>query len=126
MLDPILGDYSRNVPAARNAEVLSVTIALVVKLREGFAPHVPHIMDSVVRFTLEMISPNTHDFPEHRVLLFKLLQELVSVLPSMDPTTIKVIVDAVIFGFKHQQRDVSEPVRALCVSMCLPACVQLL
>ena len=112
LLEPVLGDYARNVPAARNAEVLSVTIALVVRLKGDFAPHVPQIMESVVRYTLEMISLNTHDFPEHRVLLFKLLQELVSVLSTMDPPTIKVIVDAVIFGFKHQQRDVAEPVWA--------------
>lgn len=118
LLEPVLGDYSRNVPAARNAEVLSVTIALVNKLKGEFAPHVTQIMDSVVRFTLEMISPNYQDHPDHRMLLFKLLQELVVSLPALDPVTIKVVVDAVIFGLKHQQRDVAEPVGQALLGLC--------
>ncbi len=114
LLEPVLGGYSRSAPAARNSEVLSVTIAIVTKLRGEFAPHVGQIMDSVVRFTLEMISTNTHDFPEFRVLLFKLLQEIVTNLPAIEPAVIKVMVDAVMFGLQHQQREVAEPVRRAC------------
>lgn len=32
LLDAILGDYNRNVPAARDAEVLNVVAAIVSKL----------------------------------------------------------------------------------------------
>jgi exportin-1 len=104
LLDAILLDYQRNVPDARDAEVLSVTTTIVHKLHVRWTPKrsrhsvrgpvpscvmimltsaqnlmddkVGPIMDAIFECTLEMINKDFHDYPEFRVEFFKLLQAI--------------------------------------------------
>jgi exportin-1 len=39
LLDAILGDYNRNVPSARDAEVLNVMATIISRLGVRFAPY---------------------------------------------------------------------------------------
>ena len=105
LLDAILVDYARNVPDAREAEVLNVMTTIIHKLHVRWTPRrsrylvswwsvpqkfdiwltlfqgmmedkVPAIMDSVFECTLEMINKDFHEYPEFRVEFFKLLQAI--------------------------------------------------
>jgi exportin-1 len=105
-------------------QVLSVITAVLVRLREEAVPHVPRILESVFQYTLAMITTNFQDFPEHRLQLYKLLHAMIQntfVPPaySMDPASLKVVVDTVVWGFKHPQREVAETVRARLCSIYL-------
>lgn len=103
LLDAILLDYQRNVPDARDAEVLSVTTTIVHKLHVRWTPRrsrhlvrdvlvgvltctnvlqnlmedkISPIMDAIFECTLEMINKDFHEYPEFRVEFFKLLQAI--------------------------------------------------
>ncbi len=103
LLDAILLDYQRNVPDARDAEVLSVTTTVVHKLHVRWTPRrsrhlvrdlrhneraiadivqnlmedkISPIMDAIFECTLEMINKDFHEYPEFRVEFFKLLQAI--------------------------------------------------
>ena len=76
LLDAILGDYNRNVPAARDAEVLNVMATIIARLGQLLTPQVPAILDAVFEPTLNMINQDFAEYPEHRVGFFKLLRAI--------------------------------------------------
>lgn len=103
LLDAILLDYQRNVPDARDAEVLSVVTTIIHKLHVRWTPRrsrhlvrdccsfdtpftdclqqlmedkVAPIFDSIFECTLDMINKDFHEYPEFRVEFFKLLQAI--------------------------------------------------
>lgn len=73
LLDAILGDYQMNVPTARDAEVLNLMTAIMNRLQGLLTPQVPPILDAVFEPTLEMITQDFTEFPEHRVWFYKML-----------------------------------------------------
>lgn len=95
LLDSVLVDYNRNVPGARDAEVLKAMSAIITKLsvcclankdakigmltlaRQALMEdQVPTIMENVFECTLEMINKDFSEFPEHRVEFFNLLRAI--------------------------------------------------
>ena len=103
LLDAVLVDYNRNVPDARDAEVLDVMTTIITKLHVRWTPRtskysvriafttfsaeadcpqslmedkVPIIMENVFECTLEMINKDFSEYPEHRVEFFKLLKAI--------------------------------------------------
>jgi exportin-1 len=76
LLDAILGDYNRNVPAARDAEVLNVMATIISKLASLLSPQIRPILDAVFEPTLGMINQDFAEFPEHRVGFFKMLRAM--------------------------------------------------
>lgn len=94
LLDAILGDYNRNVPNARDAEVLNVMATIIGRLGVSYlhflffvslltpirqpllTPQIPAILDAVFEPTLNMINQDFAEFPEHRVGFFKLLRSV--------------------------------------------------
>lgn len=74
VLDPILGDYKRNIAGARDPEVLTLFATVVEKLKQNVVDEVPRIMEAVFECTLEMITKNFEDFPEHRIRFFGFLK----------------------------------------------------
>ena len=93
VLDAILGDYNRNVPEARDAEVLNVMATIIGRLGVSCATRfhcaslltvrqplltaqIPAILDAVFEPTLSMINQDFSEFPEHRVGFFKLLRAI--------------------------------------------------
>lgn len=73
LLEAILIDYRENVEDARDAEVLVVVATLASRLGDLFNDKVPGVFDAVFECTLQMISRNFEDYPEHRVGFYKLL-----------------------------------------------------
>lgn len=74
VLDPILGDYNRNIAGARDPEVLTLFATVVEKLKSNVVDDVPRIMEAVFECTLTMITANFEDYPEHRIRFFEFLK----------------------------------------------------
>ncbi|RXK42319.1 exportin-1 [Tremella mesenterica] len=112
LLDAILGDYNRNVAAARDAEVLNVMATIVSKLGPLLQPQIAPILDSVFEPTLDMINKDFAEFPEHRVGFFKLLRAInltcFPALLELPPQQFKLIIDSVVWAFKHTMRDIAD------------------
>ena len=56
LLEAVLIDYQRNVPAARDPEVLSTMATIVNKLGAHITTEIPKIFDAVFECTLNMIN----------------------------------------------------------------------
>ncbi len=112
MMDPILGDYTRNVPDARDAEVLSLFAAMIDQMKEKMEHEVPKIFEAVFECTLSMITKNMEDYPEHRLKFFGLLRAVTKHCPrtlfSMSEGQLKLIIDSVIWAFRHTERNIAE------------------
>mmetsp|Transcript_24882 Transcript_24882/g.80999 ORF Transcript_24882/g.80999 Transcript_24882/m.80999 type:complete len:1099 (+) Transcript_24882:98-3394(+) len=111
MLDPVLGDYVRSIPAARDPEVLSLFCCLINKLQSAMTAEVPRVFEAVFKSTLDMITKNFEDFPEHRSNLFNLLRAInhhcfPALLQGADNFTL--IIESIKWAFKHTERTVAE------------------
>ncbi len=74
VLDPILGDYQRNIAGARDPEVLLLFTTVVEKLKSHVVDDVPRIMEAIFECTLQMITVNFEDYPEHRIRFYQFLR----------------------------------------------------
>ncbi|XP_041839886.1 exportin-1 [Melanotaenia boesemani] len=112
LLEAVLIDYQRNVPAAREPEVLSSMAAIVNKLGVHITGKIPIIFDAVFECTLNMINKDFEEFPEHRTDFFYLLQAATSqcfpAFLTFPPPQFKLILDSIIWAFKHTMRDVAD------------------
>lgn len=71
LLDAVLIDYQRNVPAAREPEVLSTMATIVNKLGGHITSEIPQIFDAVFECTLNMINKVRPSEPlTHHMLIF--------------------------------------------------------
>merc|ERR1719273_400652 len=112
VLDPILGDYQRNIAGARDPEVLLLFTTVVEKLKSDIVNDVPRILEAVFECTLQMITTNFEDFPEHRIRFFEFLRAVNShcfpALFNIPPEHQKLVVDSVVWAMKHTERNISE------------------
>ena len=68
------GLRASTIPEARDPEVLSLFTCLINKLQSLMTAQVPRVFEAVFKCTLDMITKNFEDFPEHRANLFNLLR----------------------------------------------------
>ncbi|KAH1219844.1 Protein EXPORTIN 1A [Glycine max] len=112
MMDPVLGDYSRNVPDARESEVLSLFATIVNKYKAAMIEDVPRIFEAVFQCTLEMITKNFEDYPEHRLKFFSLLRAIAThcfpALICLSSQQLKLVMDSIIWAFRHTERNIAE------------------
>lgn len=111
LLDPVLGDYVRNIPEARDPEVLSLFTVLIAKLQGGMTEQVPRVFEAVFKSTLDMITANFEDFPEHRANLFSLLRAINQhCFPALlgSSENFGLIVESIKWAFKHTERNIAE------------------
>ena len=112
MMDPILGDYSRNVPDARDSEVLSLFTTIINKLKTQMMDEVVRIFEATFECTINMITKNFEDYPEHRLRFIALLRAIAKhcfmALYSLQPVQLKLVVDSVVWAFRHTERNVAE------------------
>lgn len=117
VLDPILGDYKRNIAGARDPEVLGLFAVVVETLKNNVVDDVPRIMEAVFQVTLEMITANFEDYPEHRIRFFQFLKAVNKFcFPSLfqiPPEHQKLVVDSVVWAMKHTERNIADTVRTL-------------
>ncbi|KAH9171526.1 CRM1 C terminal-domain-containing protein [Lactarius sanguifluus] len=121
LLDAILGDYHRNVPEARDAEVLNVMSTITSRLGNLLTPQVPPILEAVFEPTLNMINQDFAEFPEHRVGFFKLLRAInlncFPALLGLLPQQFKLFTDSIVWAIKHTMRDIAETGLNLCLEI---------
>ncbi|ESW03526.1 hypothetical protein PHAVU_011G020900 [Phaseolus vulgaris] len=112
MMDPVLGDYARNVPDARESEVLSLFATIVNKYKSAMIEDVPRIFEAVFQCTLEMITKNFEDYPEHRLKFFSLLRAIAThcfpALICLSSQQMKLVMDSIIWAFRHTERNIAE------------------
>ncbi|RZC31413.1 Protein EXPORTIN 1A isoform F [Glycine soja] len=112
MMDPVLGDYARNVPDARGSEVLSLFATIVNKYKAAMVEDVPQIFEAVFQCTLEMITKNFEDYPEHRLKFFSLLRAIAThcfpALICLSSQQLKLVMDSIIWAFRHTERNIAE------------------
>lgn len=112
LFEAVLFDYQRNVPAAREPEVLSTITTLVNKLGKPLVPRIPAILEAVFECTLNMINKDFQEFPEHRTNFFQLLSAIndscFEAFLNLPPIQFKLVLDSIIWGFKHSMRNVTE------------------
>ena len=71
LLEAVLIDYQRNVPAARDPEVLSTMATIVNKLGAHITTEIPKIFDAVFECTLNMINKVGMDTARMHVTLLR-------------------------------------------------------
>lgn len=112
LFEAILGDYSQNVEQAKDAEVLNVTATAFTKFEGLLARFVPPVLDAVFKCTLQMISRDFIEYPEHRVGFFTLLAAINNscfvTLMQLNDVYFKLIIDSIVWAFKHAMRDIAE------------------
>ncbi|KAK1366356.1 Importin N-terminal domain-containing protein [Heracleum sosnowskyi] len=112
MMDPVLGDYARNLPDARESEVLSLFATIINKYKGAMIEDVPHIFEASFQCTLEMITKNFEDYPEHRLKFFSLLRAIAThcfkALILLSSEQLKLVMDSIIWAFRHTERNIAE------------------
>merc|ERR1719204_1766713 len=112
LLEAVLTDYQRNIPQAREPEVLSTMATVVNKLESHITKDIPPIFDAVFECTLDMINKNFEEYPEHRINFFLLLQAVNShcfpALLNIPAPQFKLVLDSVIWALKHTMRNVND------------------
>ncbi|PAA93891.1 hypothetical protein BOX15_Mlig011488g1, partial [Macrostomum lignano] len=112
LCEAVLLDYQRNVASAREPEVLALLATIVSKLGEQASQHVPPMLDAVFECTLEMLSQDQHEFPEHRLNLFTLLeavtQSCFTTLIRLPTDRLRIVLESVLWAVRHSLRSVSE------------------
>ncbi|KAK4241098.1 CRM1 C terminal-domain-containing protein [Achaetomium macrosporum] len=121
LLDSVLVDYNRNVPGARDAEVLKAMTAMITKLSGLMEDQVPVIMENVFECTLDMINKDFSEFPEHRVEFFNLLRAInlhcFPALLKLDNRQFKFVIDSCLWASKHDNRDVETAGLNMCLEL---------
>ena len=121
LLDAILGDYQRNIPAARDAEVLNVMATITTRLGGLLTDKIAPVLDAVFEPTLNMINQDFAEYPEHRVGFFKLLRAInlhcFSALLELPPAKFKLTMDSIIWAFKHTMRDIADTGLNICLEL---------
>ncbi|KAG0292482.1 Karyopherin transporter, partial [Dissophora globulifera] len=121
VLEAVLGDYQRNVEAAREPEVLSVMSTIVTKLGPLLNDKIPIILESVFDVTLNMINKDFAEYPDHRVGFFKLLRAIshycFEALLKLPAVQLKLIMDSVVWAFKHTMRDIADQGLTICLEI---------
>lgn len=117
IIEKILHVYQNSLPAVRSPEVLNLTYILSNKLKQNMngamnGQLISNVLVPVFNPTLEMITKNFTDFPEHRLHFYKLIKSLNQYsfenLFNLDQTLQKHVVDSIIWAFKHTERSIAE------------------
>lgn len=121
LLEAVLVDYNRNVPNARDAEVLRAMSAIINKLGSLMEDQVSVIMENIFECTLDMINKDFTDFPEHRVEFFSLLRAInmhcFNALLKLDNRQFKFVIDSCLWASKHDNRDVEGAGLNMCLEL---------
>ncbi|KAJ1966544.1 Karyopherin transporter, partial [Dispira parvispora] len=119
--DAVLRDYKNNVDAAREAEVLTTLTAIVSRLGAMVTDQIPIILDNVFECTLNMINKDFSEYPEHRVGFFNLLrainQNCFSALLALPPEQFRLVLDSIVWAFKHTMRDIADIGLNICLEL---------
>ncbi|ORY97570.1 nuclear export factor CRM1 [Syncephalastrum racemosum] len=119
--EAVLSDYCMNVDLARNYEVLNVLATMVDKLRGLMTERIPTILEATFEPTLNMITKDFAEFPDHRTGFYNMLQAInahcFQALLALEPAQFKLFVDSIVWGFKHTMRDIADVGLQICYEL---------
>ena len=112
IMNIVLIDYKTSPPSARDAKVLKLFATTITTLKGTISGEVPRIMDAIFEPTLELITKNMMDHPEHRTEFFHFLhvanEHCFYGLFSIPAHHQKLVIDSIVWAFKHIERNISE------------------
>ena len=112
LMEAVLYDYRNIIPAARDAEVLSLMETMAVSLKELFTPVVPHVLDAVFQVTLEMITEGYDAFMDIRVGFFRMLrafnEHCFGAFFMVPEDVFKYTVEAMVWAMEHNSLEIAE------------------
>lgn len=112
LVDVILPDYAACPPAARDPQVLSLMTTVVNRMKEVMTPEIPHLFGYVFESTLELITKNFVDYPDHRRHFFALIEAVnthcFSAFFALSDLAFKLVMDSIVWAFKHTDRGVAD------------------
>lgn len=111
-LGTILSDYRSTIEIAREPYVLEVIATLVNKLYTFLIPLIPNIFDVTFEPTLDMITNDFTEYPDHRERFYYMLYAInchcFPALLNLAPSQFKLFIDITIWGFKHTSHDIAD------------------
>lgn len=112
IIQAVLQDFHSSVPTARDANILTLFSTAIATFKNLMSSDIPVILDALFEKTLEMITTNMLDFPEHRIGFFKFLHEANNHcfygLFNQSSERQKLIIDSIMWAIKHTERNISE------------------
>jgi exportin-1 len=112
LIDMVLDDYKVAVPDARDAEVMLLFTAVIDKLKGAAIELVGRVFAAVFGPTLDMIKTNFEDYPDHRVMFFKLIQSILThafpAVLQLSAQECRLVVDSIVWAFQHLERNVAD------------------
>lgn len=83
--------------------------------------HVPRVFEATFEPTLAMITGDFNSYPEHRLKFFALLhaitQHCFGCVLAMTAPQIKLVIDSIVWAFRHTERNVAEEGLALLLGL---------
>lgn len=112
-LNTVLKDFSLSPPQSKEPELLSCLNEIVIKCGQRYNQYTTLILENVFISTLDMIKTDFNDFPEHRILFYKLLRTInlknFSVLLGVKISNFfQQFFDSICWTFKHHNREIEE------------------
>eukprot|EP00736_Rhodelphis_marinus_P004090 Rmarinus@m.18775 len=112
LMDAVLTDYKNALPDARDAAVLSLFAQIIDKIGSHMTAQVPAILDAVFECTLQMITQNFEDYPDHRIAFFRMLMSInakcFQALFMIPTSHFKLVLDSIVWAVKHTERTIAE------------------
>ncbi|KAL0087845.1 nuclear export factor CRM1 [Phycomyces blakesleeanus] len=116
--DAVLSDYCLGADVSRDAEVLEALATMVNKLKELMTPRIPAVLEATFEPTLNMITKDFAEYPEHRTGFYNLLRAInqycFPALLELAPAQFKLLIDSIVWGFKHTMRDIADVSLQIC------------
>ena len=104
LMEEVLEDYRAGPSVARESKVLTLFCTIVSVLKEHVTGEVPKIMEAIFEPTLEMITSNMQDNPDHRMGFFRFLREANEHcfygLFSISAAHQKLVIDSIVWAIK--------------------------
>lgn len=79
---------------------------------QGMADYVPRLLEATFKCTLNMITENFEDYPDHRLKFFEMLgvvvQDCFAAVASLSNDQLGELVNAGIWAIRHQDRNVAD------------------
>ncbi|GAB5354779.1 hypothetical protein AAMO2058_000148600 [Amorphochlora amoebiformis] len=127
LMETILADYRDSIPDAREPEALSLFATIIEKLGPDPTSHqhilniIPSVFEHVFEVTLQVITKNFEDYPQHRLAFFVLLKNIneycFEAMLALNEAQTQMVVDSVVWAFRHTERNIAERGMELFLSM---------
>ncbi|KAM3134830.1 hypothetical protein pb186bvf_012999 [Paramecium bursaria] len=108
----LLEDYKQCIHEIKEPELLLTFTSMIEKLTTPIQELVPLILANIFQSTISLISQDFNSYPDHRINFFEFLKACVlhhfSALFTMPQEQFRLMIDCIIWAFKHQVPNLQE------------------